>query len=126
MSNIRSFQDLEVYEAAMDGAMEIFEATKEVPKAETYSMVGQIRRFSRSVCANLGEAWRRRRSIDSFRSNLSDAESEAAEIRVWLEFAYRCESLDADVARDLDHQYDQLVGKLVHMIVNAEDWTIRE
>ena len=126
MGNIRSFRDLEVYEAAMDGAMEIFEMTKEFPEAETYSMVDQIRRSSRSVCANLGEAWRRRRSADFFRSKLGDAESEAAETRVWLEFAYRCEYLEADVARDLDYQYDQIVGKLVHMIANAEDWTLRE
>ena len=126
MGNIRSFRDLPVYSSAMDGAMEIFEITKEFPEAETYSMVDQIRRSSPSVCANLGEAWRRRRSDDFFRSKLGDAESEAAETRVWLEFAYRCEYLEADVARDLDHQYDQIVGKLVRMIANAKDWTIRE
>ncbi|WP_198598650.1 four helix bundle protein [Salinibacter altiplanensis] len=56
MGNIRSFRDLHVYSSAMDGTMEIFEITKEIPKAETYSMVDQIRRSSRSVCANLGEA----------------------------------------------------------------------
>jgi four helix bundle protein len=74
----------------------------------------------------LREAQRRRRSVDYFRSKLGDAESEAAETRVWLEFAYRCEYLKADDARDLDRQYDQIVGQLVHVIANAEDWTIRE
>ncbi|WP_208427426.1 MULTISPECIES: four helix bundle protein [Salinibacter] len=126
MANIRSFRDLEVYEAAMNGAMEIFEITKEFPKAETYSMVDQMRRSSRSVCANIAEAWRRRRSVDYFRSKLGDAESEAAETRVWIEFAYRCEYLTADVVQDLDRQYDQIVGQLVHMIANAKDWKIRE
>ncbi|WP_263818808.1 four helix bundle protein [Salinibacter sp.] len=126
MANIRSFRDLEVYEAAMNGAMEIFEITKEFPKAETYSMVDQMRRSSRSVCANIAEAWRRRRSVDYFRSKLGDAESEAAETRVWIEFAYRCEYLTADVVQDLDRQYDQIVGQLIHMIANAKDWKIRE
>ncbi|WP_263789217.1 four helix bundle protein [Salinibacter sp.] len=126
MANIRSFRDLEVYEAAMNGAMEIFEITKEFPKAETYSMVDQMRRSSRSVCANIAEAWRRRRSVDYFRSKLGDAESEAAETRVWIVFAYRCEYLTADVVQDLDRQYDQIVGQLVHMIANAKDWKIRE
>jgi four helix bundle protein len=56
MANIRSFRALEVYEAATGGAMEIFERTKEFLKAETYSMVDQIRRSSRSACANPGEA----------------------------------------------------------------------
>jgi len=82
MANIRSFRDLDVYEAAMDAAMEIFEVTKEFPKAEAYSMVDQIRRSSRSVCANIAETWRRRRSADYFRSKLGDAESEAEETRV--------------------------------------------
>ncbi len=110
----------------MNGAMEIFEITKEFPKAETYSMVDQMRRSSRSVCANIAEAWRRRRSVDCFRSKLGDAESEAAETRVWIEFAYRCEYMTADVVQDLDRQYDQIVGQLVHMIANAKDWKIRE
>ncbi len=110
----------------MNGAMEIFEITKEFPKAETYSMVDQMRRSSRSVCANIAEAWRRRRSVDYFRSKLGDAESEAAETRVWIEFAYRCEYMTADVVQDLDRQYDQIVGQLVHMIANAKDWKIRE
>ena len=126
VGNIRSVRDLDVYEAAMDAAMEILELTKELPEEETYSMIDQMRRSSRSVCANLSEAWRRRRSVDFFRSKLGDTESEAAEPRVWIEFAYRCEYVIADVAQDLDHQCDQIVGQLVHMIANAEDWKIRE
>lgn len=122
MPNIRRFRELEVYEAAM----EIFERTREFPKAETYSMTDQMRRSSRSVCANLGEAWRRRRSVDFFRAKLGDAESEASETRVWIELAYRCEYLDAEVARNLDQQYDQILGQLVQMIADAEDWTIRD
>lgn len=125
MGNIRSVRELEVYETAMKAAMEIFERTKEFPQEEKYSMVDQMRRSSRSVCANVAEAWRRRRSADHFRSKLGDAESEAEETRVWIEFAYRCEYFDADIAKTLDEEYDRLIGQLVHMRANADDWMLR-
>lgn len=126
MANLRSFRDLDVYESAMDAAMEISERTKGVLQKKTDSMVDQMRRSSRSVCANIAEAWRRRRSADYVRSKLGDAGREAAETRVWIEFAYRCEYLTADVVQDLDRRYDQIVRPLVHRIANAEDWKTRE
>ena len=53
--------DLDVYKKAFEAAMKIFELSKQFPKEETYSLTDQIRRSSRSVCANLAEAWRKRR-----------------------------------------------------------------
>ena len=125
MANIRSYRELRVYQDAMDAAMQIFVVTKSFPREELYAMVDQMRRSSRSVCANLAEAWRKRRYPKHFRSKLSDAEGEAAETRVWLEFALRCEYLDLETARDLDDQYDGILAQLVHMISHAEQWTIR-
>jgi four helix bundle protein len=125
MGNIRSFREPQVYEAAMTGAMEIFERTKAFPKEERYAMVDQMRRSSRSVCANIAEAWRRRRSTNYFQSKLGDAESEAEETRVWIEFAYRCEYVGSEVAKNLDERYDDLTGQLVHMRSNPEDWILR-
>ncbi len=61
MGNIRGFRELRVYQSAFDLAMEIFEMTKTFPAEEKYSMVDQMRRSSRSVCANIAEAWRKRR-----------------------------------------------------------------
>jgi len=90
MGNIRSHKELRVYQAAMDGAMQIFELTKAFPPEEKYSMVDQMRRSSRSVCANIGEAWRKRRYKAHFVSKLSDAKGEAEEKSVWLEFAEKC------------------------------------
>ena len=78
-------RDLEVYKKAFGAAMQIFELSKAFPKEETYSLTDQIRRSSRSVCANLAEAWRKRRYEKAFISKLSDSESEAAETQVWLE-----------------------------------------
>ena len=84
-------QELDVYKAAFEGAMDVFSASKNFPKEEIYSLTDQIRRSSRSVCANLAEAWRKRRYEAAFISKLNDAEGEAAETQTWIEFAVRCE-----------------------------------
>ena len=87
-------QELEVYKKAFDLAMQIFEITKNFPKEEQYSLTDQIRRPSRSICANLAEAWRKRRYQAAFVSKLNDAEAESAETQTWLEFSVRCGYLD--------------------------------
>ena len=105
--------------------MKIFEFTKSFPAEEKYSMVDQMRRSSRSVCANLAEAWRKRRYPAHFVSKLSDSESEAEETRVWLEFALRCKYITQDTFNNLDSSYDLIIGQLVKIISEPEKWTIR-
>jgi four helix bundle protein len=104
--------------------MDLFELSKSFPKEETYSLTGQIRRSSRSVCANLAEAWRRRRYQAAFISKLSDSESEAAETQVWIEFAVKCNYLDRDRAKTLYRAYDEILRTLVGMITHPETWVI--
>lgn len=84
---IVSHRELEVYKLAFDAAMRIFEVTKHFPKEETYSLIDQVRRASRSVCANLTEGWRKRRYEGAFIAKLNDAEGEAAETQTWIEFS---------------------------------------
>src|ERR687887_1488765 len=103
MGHIGSYKELRVYQAAMDAAMRIFELTKKFPPEEKYSMVDQMRHSSRSVCANIAEAWRKRRYKAHFISKLSDAEGEAEETRVWLEFSWRCCYLSKEEANELDN-----------------------
>jgi len=124
MARIQSHRDLEVYQLAFDAAMRIFEITKGFPREERYSLTDQIRRSSRSVCANVAEAWRRRRYEGSFVYKLNDSEAEAAETQTWLEFAVRCDYLDAEAARSLYKVYDRILGKLVMMIRRPEKWVI--
>lgn len=124
MSNIRSYRDLRVYQNAFESAMMIFKLTKSFPAEEKYSMVDQMRRSSRSVCANLGEAWRKRRYPAHFVSKLSDCESEAEETRVWLEFALSCKYLNQQVFDKLDSNYDLIIGQLVKMIAEPQKWKI--
>ena len=93
--------DLPVYNLAFEQARAVFGFSKKFPKEESYSLTDQIRRSSRSVCANLAESWRKRRYEAAFISKLSDAEAEAAETQVWLQFAVDCGYIDRDQAAAL-------------------------
>ena len=119
---IRSHKELDVYNKAFEAAMNIFEVSKQFPKEERYSLTDQIRRSSRAVCANIAEAWRRRRYEGSFLLRLNDAEAEAAETQTWLGFAVECNYLDAQSAQELSQEYNQIIGKLVIMITNPTRW----
>src|SRR5437870_5485969 len=94
-------QDIEVYKKAFEAAMQVFHLSKSFPKEETYSLTDQIRRSSRSVCANLAEAWRKRRYEAAFVSKLNDGEAEAAETQTWIEFAVRCKYLSREKGKVL-------------------------
>ncbi|MEA2709417.1 MAG: hypothetical protein QOF78_2018 [Phycisphaerales bacterium] len=124
MEKIRTHYELEVYRNAFAAAMELFEASKSFPKEETYSLTDQVRRSSRSVCANLAEAWRKRRYEAAFISKLSDAEAEAAETQVWLEFAVKCGYLDRERAKVLFETYDRVLATIVGMITHPQTWVI--
>src|SRR6476660_7795487 len=119
---IRTHRDLDVYQKAFAAAMDIFTLSKAFPKEETYSLTDQVRRSSRSVCANLAEAWRKRRYEAAFISKLCDSESEAAETQVWIEFAVKCGYLDRDRAETLYRAYEESLGTLVVMITHPETW----
>lgn len=103
--------------------MRIFDITKTFPAEEKYSLVDQIRRSSRSVCANIAEAWRKRRYKKAFVSRLSDAEAEAGETQVWLRFALNCGYIDEETRTELDEMYRSIIAQIINMIDNAEKWT---
>jgi four helix bundle protein len=120
---IRTHRELDVYKLAFDAAMKIFELSKKFPKEETYSLTDQIRRSSRSVCANLAEAFRKRRYPKSFVSKLSDCESESAETQVWLDFSLRCKYLIETEHFELNETYENIIGKIVTMSLHPENWS---
>src|SRR5678809_905512 len=104
--------------------MRIFEWSKQFPREETYSLIDQIRRSSRSVNANISEAWRKRRYEAAFISKLSDAETEAGETQTWLEFAVACGYLDRPQGAKLNDTYEEIIRMLVAMINSPSKWTI--
>ena len=122
--NIRSHAELDVYKISFEASMKIFELTKSFPHEEKYSLTNQIRRSARSVCANISEAFRKRKYPKSFISKLSDSEAEAAETQVWLEFALKCGYLEKNEFEKLFNQYDNIIGKLVNMSRRPDQWTI--
>lgn len=122
MGLVQDHRDLEVFQRSFAAAMEIFEISKAFPKAETYALTDQMRRSSRSVAANITEAWRKRRYEAAFIAKLSDAETEAAETQTWLEFAERCGYLETETGQRLLEEYDQILRMIVSMIRNAARW----
>jgi four helix bundle protein len=124
MGTIKTPKDLTVWHDAMDAAMDVFHTTKTFPADEKYALVDQARRSSRSVAANIAEAWRKRRYEAAFKSKLNDAEAEACETQTWIEMALRCKYLSEKDAARLDERYEKLIAQLVVMIRNSKKWTI--
>lgn len=119
---ISSVRDLEVYKLAFESAMEIFEISKSFPKEERYSLTDQVRRSSRSVCANLAEGWRKRRYKAVFVNKLTDAEQEAAETQTWLEFVLKCKYINNEIFKRLDEKYEHIFAMLITMERKVESF----
>lgn len=124
MGVIKSHKELIVYQKAFDCAMRIFSLSKEFPKEEVYSLTDQMRRSSRSVCANIAEAFRRRKYSKVFVSKLNESEAEAAETQNWLDFAYQCNYCKEETYQSLSQCCDEIIKMLVSMQVNHEKWSM--
>lgn len=120
---IRTHRELDVYKLAFQVAVEIYNLSISFPKEETYSLTDQVRRSSRSVCANLAEAFRKRKYPKHFVSKLSDSEAEAAETQVWLDFALELKYINQEQFESLDEKYNFVIGKLVNMSNQPEKWS---
>jgi four helix bundle protein len=125
MTSIRNFRELEVYQEAMSLVMRVTELTKSFPREERFALTDQIKRSSRSICANLAEAWRKRRYEAAFVSKLNDAETEAAETQVHLEIAFRHEYIDGETFEQQDDVCDKIISQIVKMIDRADLWVIK-
>ena len=112
---VGSIRELNVYQKALETAMQIYQISKRFPSEEKYSLTDQVRRSSRSVCANLSEAWRKRRYEAVFVNKLTDCSQEAAETQTWLEFALRCEYINKDQFEDLYQKYEHIFAMLSTM-----------
>ncbi|MCE1199888.1 MAG: four helix bundle protein [Marinilabiliales bacterium] len=121
---ITSHSDLTVFQSAFNTAVRIHEYSMNFPTEERYSLTDQIRRSSRSVAANLAEAYRKRRYPKSFVSKLSDSEGEAAETQVWLRFAHTFHYLNDQDFDSLNAEYARILNQIVKMIRNPEKWSL--
>jgi four helix bundle protein len=121
---ITNHRDLDVYQRAFEAAMSLFEISKKFAKEERYSLTDQIRRASRSVCAQIAEGWRRRRYEAAFINKLNEAEGEVAETQVWIEFSVRCDYMTPEDGRKLYKTYNGILRTLVGMINHPETWVL--
>ena len=120
MDHANSFRDLEVYKLARQLAKEIFEISKRFPPEERYSLTDQIRRASRSVGAQIAEAWAKRRYEAHFVSKLTDSDGEQQETQHWLGTAQECQYISQEVEENLISGYKR-VGKMVQSMINKAD-----
>jgi four helix bundle protein len=122
---VRRVTDLLVYQMARKHAMEIFRFSKQFPVEERWSLTNQIRKSSRSVNANLSEAWAKRIYKAALVSKLNDAEGEARETQTWLEYSVLCEYLDRDSGATLYRVYDEIISILISMQRHPEKWLLK-
>jgi len=114
------FKELLVYQKSFHLAMELFEITKFFPKEEKYSLIDQMRRSSRSVTANIAEAYRKRRYVNHFISKLTDSDAENSETSVWLEYSLRCKYVDEEKYKYLMDENVE-IGRLLNFMINNPD-----
>lgn len=122
MEYVKSFRDLEVYKLARQTSKEIFELSKKFPKEEMYSLTDQIRRSSRSVGAQIAEAWAKRKYEKHFVSKLTDADGEQLETQHWIETAQDCSCVSTELAEELLKHYSSIGKMLNSMIGKAESF----
>jgi four helix bundle protein len=117
---LKGHRDLKVYQLAYKLAMDIFNTSKSFPKDEKFSLTDQIRRSSRSVAANIAEGFRKRQYPKMFVSKLADADGEATETQVWLDFARDCEYLSPTLHAELVKGYEE-VGKMLGTMISMPE-----
>jgi len=126
MKLIKHHWQLDVYKLAMEMSGQVFQLSKTFPREETHSLTDQIRRSSRSVSAQIAEAWRRWKYENVFVNKLNEAEGEAAETQTWLEHAVQCGYAPVGTARVIHRLCNQILGKLVTMGNNPAAWVLEK
>ena len=120
MTQIESFRELRVYQAALDGASRIFDVTRSFPRDERFALTDQVRRSSRAVSALVAEGWARRRYPAAFVNKINEALGEAHETQAWLDHARRCHYLDDETHSTLDPEW-QAIGAMLHRMTQRAD-----
>jgi four helix bundle protein len=125
MIHAKSYRDPEVYKLSRELSKDIFDLSKTFPKEETYSLTDQIRRSSRSVGAQISEAWAKRRYEKHFVSKLTDADGELQETRHWLETSFDCKYIDKSILDNFLKKYES-VGKMINSMINKSNLFCKE
>lgn len=122
MPLVKDFKELRCYQEAFEVAMRIFELSQSWPKNEDRSLTSQSRRASRSIAANIAEAWGKRRYEAHFVAKLTDSDAECNETRSWLDFALACGYISAEDFARLESELRMISGSLVKMMSSPSSW----
>src|SRR4030043_1131984 len=120
LGHAESFRDLVVYKNARKTSKTIFEITKSFPKEEMYSLTDQVRRSSRSIGAQIAEAWAKRRYKKHFITKLTDADGEQQETQHWIETAEDCRYLSLEQTRKLKSDLSEM-GRMINSMIDKAD-----
>jgi len=120
LEHAESFRDLLVYKKTKAVMKEIFEITKTFPKEEMYSLTDQVRRSSRSIGAQIAEAWAKRRYEKHFVSKLTDADGELQETEHWIDTAVDCCYLSEEQADKINDKLSE-IGRMLNSMLNKAD-----
>ena len=121
---VETHRDLEVWQRGRALATQLFQISKSFPKEETYSLTDQVRRSSRSVTANIAEAWQKRRYEAAFINKLTDSAAEAAETQDWLMYTADCGYMEENLAQRLTNDYEGVLKTLNAMMYYAPKWCL--
>ena len=122
MPIIRSFRELNVYQAARVETQKIYLRTRSFPAEEKYSLTDQIRRSSRAVKAMVAEAWARRRYRAVFINKIDEALGEATETQSWPDDCLDRGYIPADEFKQMDAAWQSIGAMLNKMIERADDF----
>ena len=118
--NYRGYKDLKVFQLSYKLAIDIFEITKTFPKDEKFSLTDQIRRSSRSVPANIAEAWKKRSYPKMFVSKIIDAAGEAGETEVWLDISKDSKYMSIEEHKEMMDGYNE-VNRMLYAMAEKPD-----
>jgi four helix bundle protein len=119
---VKNFKNTRVYKLSFEQAMEIYDISKKFPKEETYSLTDQIRRYWRSICTNLAEAYRKKLYPAHFISKVTDSDGENSETGVWFDFALACKYITQQNHEILILRNEEIGRLLNHMINNPDKY----
>ena len=124
MPIVRSHRELRVYQTAMDAAIRALELADRFPPEEKFGWRAQARGSAPSVCANIAEAFRKRRYRSHFVSKLTDEEAEAAETQVWMELGWRRGYMTKEEFEDIFDRYEKVLSQLILFEENTKKWGV--
>jgi four helix bundle protein len=120
MQHAESFRDLVVYQKARVVSRRFFELSKAFPDEERCSLTDQGRRSSRSIGAQIAEAWAKRGYEKHFVSKLTDADGEQQETQHWIDTALDCGYLTQQAREELVDDLER-VGRMLQSMMDKAD-----